>query len=144
MKTAFFWALSIGPIKAIYDKGLVAEPRILGGEESAMDVQDNKISLEFPFMASLQYNGKHSCGGTAVNNKFIITAGHCAKNTANWTARVYLRSLDAKDQELEGRNPGSPPVQTHKVLRINLHPGFKRKPIENDIAIWEVERIERV
>ncbi|KAI0225363.1 hypothetical protein L0F63_002115 [Massospora cicadina] len=120
---------------------LEAETRILGGQETEMINNNGKVGLRFPFMASLQLEERHQCGGTVVNNMFIITAGHCSNTTENWTARINAIKLSSKDGDLEGRAEGSPPVQRKKVVKIYLHPKFSLKPIQNDIAIWEVEHM---
>lgn len=35
---------------------------------------------EFPYIVSIQNNGRHFCGGTLVNPTTIVTAAHCAVN----------------------------------------------------------------
>ncbi|XP_069701690.1 chymotrypsin-1-like isoform X2 [Periplaneta americana] len=43
---------------------------------------------EYPFMVSLQYNGRHACGATVVNECYILTAANCVAGNApeNYTA----------------------------------------------------------
>lgn len=43
--------------------------RIVGGMK--VDIS------EIPYQTSLQYSGRHYCGGTIISPRYIITAGHC-------------------------------------------------------------------
>lgn len=48
--------------------------RIYGGEDADID--------EFPWLAMLEYENfrgerKFSCGGSLVNNRYVVTAAHC-------------------------------------------------------------------
>lgn len=68
------------------DKSLIPEPelaqcgvqgdlnRVVGGTVAEID--------DFPWMALLQYRKgdkiESACGGTLINNRYIITAAHCA------------------------------------------------------------------
>lgn len=47
--------------------------RVVGG----IDVYPH----EFPYQISIQYNGNHHCGGSILNQNYILTAAHCAKPT---------------------------------------------------------------
>ena len=48
--------------------------RIVGGEDA--------VRGAWPWYAQLKFNGSHSCGGTLVDNKFIVTAAHCVQGSA--------------------------------------------------------------
>ena len=43
--------------------------RIVGGEDAARGA--------WPWYAQLYFDGTFSCGGTLVENKYIVTAAHC-------------------------------------------------------------------
>lgn len=43
--------------------------KIVGG----IDTEEN----EFPFVASLTKRGRHFCGASIVNERFLLTASHC-------------------------------------------------------------------
>ena len=43
--------------------------RIVGGQDAA--------EAAFPYQVSLQNYGSHFCGGSILNENWILTAGHC-------------------------------------------------------------------
>lgn len=56
--------ISCGKSSVAYRAG-----RVVGGQ--------NADKGEFPWLVSITRRGGHFCGGTIINNRFILTAGHC-------------------------------------------------------------------
>ncbi|EDV91460.1 spaetzle-processing enzyme [Drosophila grimshawi] len=76
--------------------GTMFENRILGGLNTSL--------YEFPWMVLVQYTNPRNemgflCGGTLINSRYVLTAGHCLKSTkldmGNWKMhRVRLGEWD--------------------------------------------------
>ncbi|XP_011873947.1 PREDICTED: chymotrypsin-1-like [Vollenhovia emeryi] len=46
-------------------------PHIIGGKAAPVG--------KFPYQVSLQYAGKHRCGGSILNHRNVLTAAHCVE-----------------------------------------------------------------
>ncbi|KPI95066.1 PREDICTED: trypsin, alkaline C-like [Papilio xuthus] len=95
--------------------------RIVGGSTTNIS--------RYPFGAALLYswggsNFRQACGGTILNNRSILTAGHCVwRDSANqW--RIRVGSTNA--------NSGG---VVHNINRIIMHPNYNSRNLDNDIAI---------
>lgn len=70
----------------------------------------------WPWMASLQFNGSHVCGGTMVAERFVMTSASCfskSTNASNWT--VVLGRLNQK-----GTNANETAVQVTNITMSNV------------------------
>ncbi|KAK3108393.1 hypothetical protein FSP39_007025 [Pinctada imbricata] len=99
---------------------------IVGGTEATPN--------SWPWMASLEYNGYHVCGGSLISNKYVITAAHCVEgsmsNPSKWTVR--LGKHDRSKTESTQKNVG--------LVSIISHENYNGNKIDNDIAIMELDQ----
>ncbi|WGD37502.1 serine protease [Lysinibacter sp. HNR] len=86
---------SVEEIEAISE----ADPYIIGGTNAAAD--------QFPFMASIQYNKEHRCGGSLIGQDLILSAAHCFQSyipgeyiTDVKNRRVVVGSIDVSNKDL--------------------------------------------
>ena len=84
---AFLFAL-VAP--AVYGAALPQDfhtdaTQIVGGTAAAAG--------DFPFIVSLQKSGSHFCGGSLLNARTVLTAGHCAVGQTASTIKVRAGSL---------------------------------------------------
>ncbi|KAM9687835.1 azurocidin [Trichechus inunguis] len=56
-------------------------------------------SRDFPFLASLQRQGNHFCGGALIHSRFVLTAASCFRIGNPTTATVVLGAYDLRRQE---------------------------------------------
>ncbi|XP_007496433.2 transmembrane protease serine 11E isoform X1 [Monodelphis domestica] len=96
--------------------------RIVGGEEVEQEG-------EWPWQASLRWNGEHRCGATLINATWLVSAAHCFRNykdPAKWTVSfgVTLR----------------PPKERRGIRRIIVHENYKYPSHEYDIAVLQLDR----
>ena len=67
-------------------------PRIIGGVDAPTG--------EFPWMASIQSQGQHFCGGSVIDTNWILTAAHCLEGESadNIKVRVNFTQLNDPTQ----------------------------------------------
>nr|XP_024645794.1 transmembrane protease serine 3 isoform X4 [Macaca nemestrina] len=95
--------------------------RIVGGNMSSLS--------QWPWQASLQFQGYHLCGGSVIAPLWIVTAAHCVYDLylpKSWTIQVGLVSL------LDN------PAPSHLVEKIVYHSKYKPKRLGNDIALMKL------
>lgn len=89
--------------------------RIVGGNAVSS-------SRRFPWMVSLQNNGKHFCGAMLIHPSWLLTAKHCIKITA--TPLIMIGGLDLNN---------TTEFIMRKVLKIVEHPDL-------DVALIQLEQ----
>lgn len=90
------------------------QERIVGGVELPIDVS--------PWLASISVHGNYSCSSALITSQWLLTAGHCVHYPDRYTVRAGSGSSE------EGG-------ATREVDRVILHPGFKLRTLDNDIAL---------
>ncbi|XP_058125599.1 trypsin-3-like isoform X1 [Anopheles coustani] len=94
--------------------------RIVGGFE--IDVS------ETPYQVSLQYINSHRCGGSVLNNKWILTAAHC-------TDGISLSALAVRLGSSKHASGGT----VVKVANVVQHPNYDSETTDFDFALLELE-----
>uniref|UniRef100_A0A240PL37 trypsin n=1 Tax=Anopheles epiroticus TaxID=199890 RepID=A0A240PL37_9DIPT len=94
--------------------------RIVGGFE--IDIS------ETPYQVSLQFFSSHRCGGSVLNNKWILTAAHCTKDVA----RDFLSVRVGSSKHASGGI-------VVRVKRVIEHPEYDESTIDYDFSLMELE-----
>ncbi|NXW97166.1 TM11E protease, partial [Larus smithsonianus] len=94
--------------------------RIIGGQRA----QDG----EWPWQASIQFNGVHRCGASVISNTWLVTAAHCFRGRRDpwrWTASfgILLR----------------PPKQKKLIRRVIIHERYSDFVLDHEYDIALVE-----
>uniref|UniRef100_A0A8C6VIR1 Peptidase S1 domain-containing protein n=1 Tax=Naja naja TaxID=35670 RepID=A0A8C6VIR1_NAJNA len=77
-----------------------------------------------PFMASIQHENKHICGGFLLRRRWVMTAAHCF--------RVILGAHSLKTQEAS--------QQIFGIKNSIAHPLFNSETVRNDIRLLKLNR----
>lgn len=93
---------------------------IVGGHEATEN---------YEWMASLQRQGKHTCGASLIDDQWVLTAAHCVQNVQ--PADLGLR-IGSNDQTSGGTEAG--------VSEIVVHPDYATKSPQGDIALLKLDR----
>uniref|UniRef100_A0A8C4U724 Peptidase S1 domain-containing protein n=1 Tax=Falco tinnunculus TaxID=100819 RepID=A0A8C4U724_FALTI len=107
--------------------------RIVGGHDAQAGAWPWAVSLQ-NLQGRVQFT--HICGGVLVNEKSVLTAGHCVtgrRDPYSWRAVLGVHNLRKHGEHAARRN----------IRRISVHPEFKRETFENDIALFELNSAVR-
>ncbi|XP_051883967.1 chymotrypsin B-like [Pristis pectinata] len=124
---AFFWVLScLAFLGTAYGQGcgipaispvITGYARIVNGEDA--------VAGSWPWQVSMQQtNGFHFCGGSLINENWVVTAAHCSVSTRHLVVvgEYNKCSQDAKAQFIP-------------VAKAITHPRWNPKTINNDITL---------
>ncbi|GFN89009.1 serine protease [Plakobranchus ocellatus] len=112
-----------------------SEFRIVGGEKAQRH--------EFPWQVSLMHNGQHTCGGTLIDDQWVLTAAHCFKkrrHSHQWRVVVGLH-----DKQMINPKNSLPVAHIYRHRGFNTkgrkrHRGFNTKGRKrNDIALVKLK-----
>lgn len=85
--------------------------RIVGGDRS--------VPHSWPFIVALYKNGLFHCGGTIINENWILSAAHCMYRAGNHYYEVYAGLLR--------RYSHAPEVQISVVTDVIVNSGYTKK-----------------
>ncbi|XP_068980998.1 transmembrane protease serine 9-like [Bombus flavifrons] len=102
------------------------QPRITDGVPAARGEFKYQVSIQWAVPPLTQYS--HSCGGSILNEKYILTAGHCVM-------KVGKTRVVAGKYEL---NKAESSQQVVEVARGIVHSGYKGGVAQHDIALLEL------
>uniref|UniRef100_A0A3P9J2B2 Peptidase S1 domain-containing protein n=1 Tax=Oryzias latipes TaxID=8090 RepID=A0A3P9J2B2_ORYLA len=93
--------------------------RIVGGQDAPAGFWPWQVSLQGP---------SHFCGGSLINNQWVLTAAHCFPSGSASDVNVVLGL-----QSLQGSNPNN---VSRTITRLILHPNYNSN--DNDIALLQL------
>ena len=115
------FALTVGAVPL---STATADP--LSDDPGTLIVGGGEATEQYDWMASLQRDGKHSCGASLIDPQWVLTAAHCVQDVA--PEGLNLR-IGSPDHTSGGTEAG--------VSEIAVHPEYQTA---NDIALLKLDQ----
>ncbi|RVE47335.1 hypothetical protein evm_008016 [Chilo suppressalis] len=96
--------------------------RIVGGEDS--------LPSEFPWAASLWRQGAHQCGATVLNDKWLLTAGHCVCSAFDEFYKPKQLTIVVGHTDISSKKN-----EAKQLSKIIPHPDYRCNKKTNDVAL---------
>ena len=120
--------------------GIVRAPEVTQDESTEEDkyrIVNGKKALKgsSPWMARLWHRDylKHFCGGSLINNRWVVTAAHCITKHRYRAEQIEVRLGDHDSMVIEREE------MTFRVTRIMLYQEFDIESFDGDIALLELD-----
>ncbi|KAL3886432.1 hypothetical protein ACJMK2_026424 [Sinanodonta woodiana] len=85
----------------------------------------------YPWQVSVRYGGEHLCGGTLIDQNWIVTAAHCFEGMSGdyWTVALGVHDMSQMYT-----------ANIHRTSVISVHGSYDSQTNENDIAMMKLDR----
>ncbi|XP_011693696.1 PREDICTED: transmembrane protease serine 9-like [Wasmannia auropunctata] len=103
------------------------KPRITDGEDAIPGEFPYQVSVHWGFPPFIRFN--HACGGSIINERFILTAGHCVMKFGK--LKVFAGKHSLLDRE--------PTVQEIDVVKTIVHENYPGGVAPYDIALLKLK-----
>ncbi|XP_002195917.2 chymotrypsin-like protease CTRL-1 [Taeniopygia guttata] len=123
---AFLWVVaSLALASAVSGCGVPAISPSIAYSERIVNGQ-NAVPGSWPWQVSLQTTtGSHFCGGSLINENWVVTAAHCNFNPRSHVVVLGEYNLASSAEA----------VQVKTVSRAITNPGWNSKTMNNDITL---------
>lgn len=111
------------------------EPSIVGPNIKNLKIVGGDVAVphSWPWLIAqkdVPSNLGHYCGGTLINNQWVLTAAHCEESFGlNFEVLIGFHNVT---------NLAEPSGKIIKPLKFFPHPNFNRQTINNDIALLKL------
>ncbi|XP_037373957.1 chymotrypsinogen 2-like [Talpa occidentalis] len=125
---AFLWLLScITLVGAAFGCGVPAIRPAVYGIQRIVNGKDARPG-SWPWQVSLQdRKGLHFCGGSLINEKWVVTAAHCGVSTSH----LVVAGVFDKGSKKEN-------VQVLRIAQVFRHPNYNTITLNNDITLLKL------